>query len=84
MRRDHEYVLSIGDGVATMRRKGSRAYTTARILGREMSESGYETIWLDRLIAPHGIATVEGWKVGGAVSSVLTRRAGRAAAPAGT
>lgn len=72
MRREQEYELSIGDDMATARRMGSRAFTTARVLGRG-TDGDVETVWLDRVIAPHGVTTAEGWRVGGAVSSVLTR-----------
>ena len=80
MRRESEFLLSIGDGQVVLRRKGGRAYTAARILGREVDADGVERVWLDRVIAPYGTATVEGWSIVGAVSSVLERAGG--AAPA--
>jgi hypothetical protein len=73
MRRDSVYHLSIGTDAVALRRQGSRHYATARILGRETSEAGGETIWLDRVIAPHGTTTADGWRIDGAVSSVLQR-----------
>lgn len=73
MRRESEYRLSIGDGTVVLRRTGGRSFTTARILGRASDVDGVDRIWLDRVIAPYGTSTVEGWKIRGAVSSVLER-----------
>lgn len=73
MRRESEYHLSIGEDAVALRRKGGRSFTTARILGRERDADGVERIWLDRVIAPYGTTTEEGWRVTGAISSVLVR-----------
>lgn len=74
MRRESEYELSIGDGSVVLRRRGGRSFTTARILGQATDAEGVDRIWLDRMIAPYGTSTVDGWMIRGAVSSVLERR----------
>lgn len=73
MRRESKYELAIGESVVVLRRVGARSYTTGRILGRERGPAGDERIWVDRVLAPHGTATIDGWVLGGAVSTVLSR-----------
>jgi len=74
MRREPEYELSIGDGVATIRRRGSRAFTTARVLGREEVD-GIERVWLDRRVVRNGAVFSKGWRAEGAVSTIMVRPA---------
>ena len=70
-----ECSISIGDGVATIKRRGTRGTTVAHILGTVEAE-GLEVICLDRLV--HGIFEdeMDGWHVSGAVTSVLARPIG--------
>lgn len=74
MRRDSSYSVTLGDEVATVRRSGSRVYTTARILGREVDAEGTETVWLDRVVMPYGTTTEDGWAVTGAITTILNRQ----------
>ncbi|WP_427308594.1 hypothetical protein [Cupriavidus sp. H39] len=67
--------IAIGDGLATIKRRGTRGTTVARILGT-VEADGIEVICLDRLV--HGIfeSELDGWQVAGAVTTLLSRPIG--------
>lgn len=67
--------ITLGEGVATIKRKGTRNTTVAQVLG-VMESGGIEIICLDRLV--HGIfeQEMDGWHVSGAVTTVLARPIG--------
>ncbi|WP_434034742.1 hypothetical protein [Cupriavidus sp. a3] len=71
----NECSINIGEGMATIKRRGTRSTTVAQILGT-IEVDGMEVICLDRLV--HGISESEmdGWQVSGAVTSVLARPIG--------
>lgn len=70
---DRKIVVTIGEHDVAVHTDGRLAYTTGRILGREISPQGVEQIWVDRLIAPYGTELGDGWTAYGAVSTILTR-----------
>lgn len=67
--------IAIGDGLVTVKRRGTRGTTVANILGT-VEAAGIEVICLDRLV--HGIfeSELDGWQVGGAVTTLLSRPIG--------
>ena len=67
--------IAIGEGVATVKRRGTRGTTVANILGT-VEANGIEVICLDRLV--HGIIEdkLDGWCAGGAVTTLLSRPIG--------
>lgn len=68
--------VSVGDGVVVLKREGQSSSVIAGILGMDRDEAGeIETIWLDRLVHKVGENQFVGWKVSGAVSTVLRRDA---------
>lgn len=69
--------VSIGEGVATIKRDGSSATAVASILGRIVRDE-LETICLDRLVHEPYEDEFVGWRVSGAVTTLLTRSAGDA------
>lgn len=71
--------LEFGSSHVTLRRGMRSVAAVACILGREVYEAlGVERVWLDRRI--HRIdengTDWDGWRVSGAVSTVLTRQIG--------
>lgn len=67
--------VAIGD-VVVVKREGNSSPVIAGILGMDRDGAGeIETIWLDRLVHKIGEDTFVGWKVSGAVSTVLKRDA---------
>ncbi|MFC4519551.1 hypothetical protein [Cupriavidus pinatubonensis] len=74
--------ISIGEGVATIKRRGTRSTTVAHVLGT-IEADGLEVVCLDRLV--HGIteSEMDGWQVSGAVTSVLARPIGPMLAKSG-
>ncbi|MDE4922904.1 hypothetical protein ACUXAV_005817 [Cupriavidus metallidurans] len=71
----NECSIALGEGVATIKRHGTRATTVANILGA-LEADGIEIICLDRLV--HGVLETEmgGWQVSGAVTTLLARPIG--------
>jgi hypothetical protein len=70
-----EVSVTLGDGVAVIRRKGTSACIVAGVLGLDTDAGGAtETVYLDRLVHRVGETDFEGWKVSGAVSTILRRR----------
>lgn len=71
----NECSIAIGEGLATVKRRGTRGTTVAYILGT-VEADGLEVVCLDRLV--HGIteSEMDGWQVSGAVTSVLARPIG--------
>jgi hypothetical protein len=61
--------VTIGEGVATIRREGSSVLLTAGILGRE-SENGRDRVYLDRMVHRPGESCV-GWELHGSYSTIL-------------
>lgn len=64
--------IVIGDGVLTIRRKGSSSTAVARILGRS-GVGDEEKIYLDRLIHKPHESELGPYFVSGAVSSILQK-----------
>lgn len=72
---EENVTVTIGEGVAVIRRKGQSRPVVANILGIEHDESGRpKTVWLDRLVHRYHESRFIGWSVFGALSSVLTVR----------
>jgi hypothetical protein len=72
-RYDAEIVF--GDGVAVIKRRGISHSTVANVLGAESDPaSRISRVWLDRVVHNTNDATLDGWHVSGAISTVLTRR----------
>ena len=67
--------IAVGEGVVTVKRRGTRGTTVASILGT-VEADGVEVICLDRLV--HGIqeSELDGWQVAGAVTTLLSRPIG--------
>jgi hypothetical protein len=68
-----ECAISIGDGIVTVKRKGTRPLTVARVLGT-VDADGIEVLCLDRLVHNHYESPMDGWHVAGAVTSLLFPR----------
>ncbi|CAG9165619.1 hypothetical protein [Cupriavidus pinatubonensis] len=67
--------IAVGEGVVTVKRRGTRGTTVASILGT-VEADGVEVLCLDRLV--HGIheSDLDGWQVAGAVTTLLSRPIG--------
>ncbi|CAG9180379.1 hypothetical protein LMG23992_04227 [Cupriavidus laharis] len=67
--------IALGEGVVTVKRRGTCGTTVASILGT-VEADGVEVICLDRLV--HGIheSELDGWQVAGAVTTLLSRPIG--------
>lgn len=78
----NECSVMLGEGLATIKRRGTRGTTVARILGT-VEADGVEVFCLDRLV--HGIFETEmdGWHVSGAVTTLLARPIGPSPAKRG-
>jgi len=64
--------VSVGEGVVTVKREGTRRAVVANVLGR-VERDGVERLCLDRLVhEPHEKAFI-GWNVAGAVTTMLSR-----------
>jgi hypothetical protein len=62
--------IHIGDGVIVVRRKGASAPAVANILG-SITREGNVHLYLDRLVHKHFENEIGGYKVTGAISSIL-------------
>lgn len=79
MSKPEETSVTLGDGVAVIRRKGTSDCVVAGILGVEAGAQGEtETVYLDRIVHRIGESDFDGWAVSGAVSTILRRRRERA------
>lgn len=66
--------VSLGENVVILKREGQSNPVIAGILGVDQNAEGViETIWLDRLVHKRGESDFVGWKVSGAISSILKR-----------
>jgi len=66
--------VTIGDGVATISRRGRTEAIVARILGTERDpQSGTETVWLDRLVHYLKETQMQEWTCSGAITTILQR-----------
>ena len=66
--------IVFGDGVAVIKRRGISHSTVANVLGAESdTKSRISRVWLDRVVHNTNDATLDGWHVSGAISTVLTR-----------
>ena len=66
--------IVFGDGVAVIKRRGISHSTVANVLGAESDPvSRISRVWLDRVVHNTNDATLDGWHVSGAISTVLTR-----------
>lgn len=65
--------VTLGDGVAVMRREGVRSSVVANVLGTVNDGAGLvKTIWLDRIVHQPSDSFV-GWQATGAVVTELHR-----------
>jgi len=67
--------IAIGEGVATVKRRGTRGTAVAKILGT-VEADGVEVICLDRLVHDIHESELDGWHVAGAVTTLLSRPIG--------
>lgn len=75
MSKAEEVSVTLGDGVAVIRRKGTSACIVAGILGIDSGPAGEAgTVYLDRLVHRVGETEFQGWDVSGAVSTILRKR----------
>jgi hypothetical protein len=66
--------IKIGDGLVTIKRRGVSEVTVARLLGIEHDQRGEPVVlWLDRMVHEAREEELGGWKVYGAVSTILRR-----------
>ncbi len=72
MKKENEPTVVIGDGVITVRRKGSTTIAVANILGTKSSGTE-ERIYLDRMVHRAFEDEMGEYRVTGAVSSILHR-----------
>lgn len=63
--------VHVGAGVVVVRRKGSSAAAIAAVLGSVSIEGG-KVLYLDRLVHKPWEATLGGYAVKGAISSIIT------------
>jgi hypothetical protein len=63
--------VTVGDGVAVIRRELSSAVIVAGVLGRD-SSAGFDTLYLDRLVHDDFQDWGE-WTAFGAISTILSR-----------
>lgn len=71
-----EYAITVGDGIVMVKRKGSSCrLTVAKVLGT-VNADGVEVLCLDRLVHNHYESEMDGWHVGGAVATLLSRPIG--------
>ena len=74
LNKSSEYQIKLGEGIATFTRSLSSVATVATILGDEIDMAGVRRLWLDRLVHLEGDTATDGWVLGGAVTTVLSRR----------
>ncbi|MDW3683218.1 hypothetical protein RA280_15950 [Cupriavidus sp. CV2] len=67
--------VSLGDGIVTVKRKGTQRLVIANVLGT-VEADGVEVIYLDRLVHNHYENEMDGWMVAGAVTTLLSRPLG--------
>lgn len=72
MERTNDVVVTVGEGVVTLKRTGSSQTTVATILGTVVRD-GIEVICLDRLVHNVGQSQFSEWQVWGAVTTLLSR-----------
>lgn len=66
--------VTIGDGVATFRRRGISEVIVANVLSVDLNPRGEVCrVWLDRLVHNRGESEFNGWSVSGAISTILER-----------
>ena len=66
----NEATVTLGEGVVTIKRKGSSALVVANILGTAVSEA-ITSIYLDRLVHKPFENSLGDYSVSGAVSTIL-------------
>ena len=67
--------VSLGDGIVTVKRKGTQRLVIANVLGT-VEVDGVEVICLVRLDHNHYEKEMDGWRVAGAVTTLLSRPLG--------
>ena len=72
---DESISVTVGEGVVTVKRKGTRAVAVANVLGSVLRD-GFEVICLDRLVHQFYESSLGDWRGGGAVTTMLYRPAG--------
>lgn len=72
---DETITVTVGDGLVTVKRKGTRAVAVAYVLGSVLRD-GFEVICLDRLVHQFHESGLGAWRVGGAVTTMLYRPVG--------
>lgn len=66
--------IALGEGLATVRRRGHSSPVVAKVLGVEAGSTGeVERVYLDRLVHRPGEHNFGTWRASGAISTVLTR-----------
>lgn len=66
--------ITFGDGVISIRRQGSSHVTVANVLGKETDTKTETTyVYLDRIVHRPEETEIGGWKVSGAISSILEK-----------
>ena len=69
-----KYAVKIGDGVAVLTTGHSSTAMVAKVLGDETSPEGMRSVWLDRRVHLEDDTARDGWRLGGALTTVLTRK----------
>jgi hypothetical protein len=73
--KDSVYV-AVGEGMVTLKRYGRSRVVVAGVLGEDKDAEGVtQRIYLDRLVHKPYETKFIGWRVSGAVSTILTRAA---------
>jgi hypothetical protein len=71
-RPNNEVEITLGDGVAVIRRQNRSTATVAHVLG-ETSANGAQRIYLDRLVHNGHQVMMGEWVASGAISTILER-----------
>ncbi|MGF6782065.1 hypothetical protein [Paraburkholderia sp. GAS334] len=74
--KESNVTVTVGDGVVTVKREGTRKAVVARVLG-QVEREGVELLCLDRLVHESHERSFVGWQVSGAVTTMLSRPVGQ-------
>ncbi|CAG4913867.1 hypothetical protein [Paraburkholderia gardini] len=70
--KESNVTVTVGEGVVTVKREGTRKAVVARVLG-QVERDGIELLCLDRLVHDSHESSFVGWQVSGAVTTILSR-----------